>query len=238
MQAISQTRPQMVGGVSLLTALVMAGSLALLGVDLHGRRKTGDTMRLLFDASPVPMCLVDADSLRFLAVNDSAVRDYGYPREWFLTRTAYDLLAPSDHVALRSAAIEGSQGVQGKRPWRHVKADGTELLVQAYVQSVPHQGAAAQFVTLFDVTAREKARAAMVAAKDAAETANQAKNDFLANMSHELRTPLNGILGVLGALKQMDLDARQMEMAGLIESSAATLQRLVSEVLDMSHIGS
>ena len=36
--------------------------------------------RLLFEASPLPMWVYDAETLRFLAVNEAAVRHYGYTR--------------------------------------------------------------------------------------------------------------------------------------------------------------
>jgi PAS domain S-box-containing protein len=87
-----------------------------------------------------------------------------------------------------------------------------------------------------DVTERLAAEDEMVAAKAAAEAANRAKTEFLANMSHEIRTPLNGVVGIAAALGRTELSAEQAEMVELIESSGVTLERLVSDVLDVSKI--
>ncbi|MDP3490555.1 MAG: ATP-binding protein [Phenylobacterium sp.] len=76
----------------------------------------------------------------------------------------------------------------------------------------------------------------LVKAKEAAEAANRAKSEFLANMSHEIRTPLNGVMGVAGALSRTSLAPRQAEMVGLIETSAQTLEALLSDILDLARI--
>src|SRR5216110_3871384 len=47
--------------------------------------------RMLFEASPLPMCVLDDETLRFLAVNDAALRVYGYAREEFLEMCLGDL---------------------------------------------------------------------------------------------------------------------------------------------------
>jgi PAS domain S-box-containing protein len=87
-----------------------------------------------------------------------------------------------------------------------------------------------------DVTERVAAEKALREAKAAAEAANRAKSDFLANMSHEIRTPLNGVIGIVDALSRTQLSPEQQEMVGLIRESGVTLERLVSDILDVSKI--
>ena len=75
-------------------------------------------------------------------------------------------------------------------------------------------------------------------ARKTAEAANRAKSEFLANMSHEIRTPLNGVVAVADLLARANLGAREQEMVEIIRSSGDTLQRLLSDVLDLARIES
>jgi two-component system, sensor histidine kinase len=69
-----------------------------------------------------------------------------------------------------------------------------------------------------------------------AEQANAAKSVFLANMSHEIRTPLNGVIALADALSKTELSANQREMVGLVRASGGTLERLLTDILDLSKI--
>jgi CheY-like chemotaxis protein len=55
-------------------------------------------------------------------------------------------------------------------------------------------------------------------------------------MSHEIRTPLNGVIGVVASLARTELSPEQRRMVELVESAGMTLERLVSDILDVSKI--
>jgi len=73
-------------------------------------------------------------------------------------------------------------------------------------------------------------------ARDAAESANQAKSRFLAHISHELRTPLNAILGYAQILRACELSNRQNVAARTIQQSGEHLLALINDLLDLSRI--
>lgn len=85
--------------------------------------------------------------------------------------------------------------------------------------------------------ARVSARTAELAlAKQAAESANEAKSHFLATMSHEIRTPMNGVVGIVDVLRQSSLTPYQADLADTIRDSAFALLGILDDILDFSKI--
>ncbi|HEX7053581.1 MAG TPA: PAS domain-containing sensor histidine kinase [Burkholderiales bacterium] len=105
--------------------------------------------RMLFETSPLPMWVVDDETLGFLAVNDAAVRLYGYSRDEFLAMRA-DAFLPR----VRPGSV--FRGV-----FRHARRGGEALDVDAVGHLVGWRGRPARLVVINDISERVRAQAAL-----------------------------------------------------------------------------
>ena len=89
---------------------------------------------------------------------------------------------------------------------------------------------------LSDSSEQSRIRRELEDARDAAEQATRAKSEFVATVTHEIRTPINGILGMVGLLRDTELDDAQRGYAETIHESGRALMVIVDDILDFSRI--
>lgn len=121
-------------------------------------RDTGEQYRLLFDANPLPLWVFDRETLAFLAVNESAVRHYGFSRREFLNMTIRDIRPEEEIPALLNAVAHPIEGLTGAEVWRHRKKDGTLIDVEITSHELPFRGRQAELVLVHDITQTKKSQ--------------------------------------------------------------------------------
>jgi diguanylate cyclase (GGDEF)-like protein/PAS domain S-box-containing protein len=147
--------------------------LSLTVSDVTALKRSELSFRLLFDNNPMPMWVFDAETTKFLSVNDAAVQHYGYARETFL-RMQLRQIWPQDEWAIHSQALQQVGDVYNSgRDWRHLKADGSEIHVLTFGRRVAFDGRDGYLVAMVDITERHEAEARI---------AHMAHHDGLTNL--------------------------------------------------------
>jgi PAS domain S-box-containing protein len=105
------------------------------------------------------MWVFDVDSLGFLAVNDAAIRHYGYTREEFLGMTVVDL-RPDDDVALPGPGLERGHREEAAFA-RHQRKDGGVVDMEITSHPLEVDGRRARLVLATDISDRTRVRAVL-----------------------------------------------------------------------------
>src|SRR6266550_1174557 len=142
-------------------------------------QKQSEEYLILFESNPCPMYLCDQHTLQFLAVNDAAVKHYGYSRKEFLSMNARDI-QPGEEVAVLISYVAKNTGSQDDAGvWKHRKKDGTIIDVEVNWHRVDFAGRSAYLVLANDVTEQKRAETAMRESEERYRELFQNANDII-----------------------------------------------------------
>lgn len=204
-------------------------------------RQSEARFRSIFETAPIGIAFTDLDG-GFQEVNAHFCSLVGYPADKLIGRRSIDVTHPDDR---REDIRQARQLMRGEIPFyrrlkRYVRSDGSVSHARVLVSLLRDaDGRPHRLVGVVEDINDQLRIEALDRAREAAEAANQAKNEFLSRMSHELRTPLNAVLGFT-QLMQMDtaepLLPGQRDRTDQISQAGWHLLAMINDILDLSRI--
>ncbi|MCP5169594.1 MAG: PAS domain S-box protein [Hahellaceae bacterium] len=212
-------------------------------IDLSARKRAEDRCKLLVEASPNAIVLVNESGLIEL-VNSQTEQLFGYARSEMLGESIEMLIPESvrhNHRTVRGRfqADPVARRMGGNQAFFARHSSGKEIPVEVGLAPLRSGDSTLIQAVIIDISERRAAERRMQEQADQLILANRFKSEFLANMSHELRTPLNSIMILSELLKHNEgnhLTPAQIKHAELIYSSGNDLLRLINDILDLSKI--
>jgi PAS domain S-box-containing protein len=149
-----------VASALVLVWLVHRSLLRMFGA-IHRATEGALTVQDLFAHHPKPMWVFDQRTLKFLSVNEAAVRHYGYSEAEFLAMSLHGIRADEDVPHMLSLLSEPVQDHRDIGILQHRKRNGELIVVHSTLHPLQFMGKAAVLVVVDDVTAQTRARQAL-----------------------------------------------------------------------------
>lgn len=193
-------------------------------------RRSEEQYRILFESNPLPMWVFDLETLALLALNEAAVRHYGYTREAFLSLKLHDL-----HVSVKEADAIASQlnrieGLSNLGEWRHRTAIGHVINVEITANVTQFSHRRAGLLLAHDITERKRAEEALHSSQLQLQQSQklEAIGQLAGGVAHDFNNLLTAILGYADlSLRRIGEDPvrRNLEEIKKASERAASLTR-------------
>ncbi len=196
--------------------------------------------RILANTATDAIVIIDAHGLvKF--TNPAVERMFGYTADEVVGQPVTLLMPPAARSRHEATFRHYLESGERQLSWSAVRMsgqtkEGSEIPLE--ISFGEGQAGYERFFTgiLRDISDREIAERALIAAREQALASSRLKSEFLANMSHEIRTPMNGIIGMLELLLEDTLSTEHRNRVNVALVSAQALLSLINDILDLSKI--
>ncbi|MEO3406433.1 PAS domain S-box protein [Mucilaginibacter sp. CAU 1740] len=151
------------------------------------------TFGVLFYQNPLPAWIIETGTLKFIAVNNAAVKQYGYSREEFLNSTIALVGLPGEDDSYRALLNRSLDNQSTTTELVHIKKDGALVYVNVSLYSVCFCSNQCRMMIVNDITDK-RFGVEMINAH------NKKLEDLAFINSHLIRKPLANILGIIYTL--------------------------------------
>jgi PAS domain S-box-containing protein len=185
--------------------------------------------RFLFTENPQPMWIFDLQQCRFVTVNKSALRHYGFNAEEFMRLTPHDLLAPDQAEAFTKELSESYVNTESRSCWKHYRRDQSLIDVELCSRDLTYAGVPARLTIVNDLTESRRRES---------ETFQSQKMALIGQISGGVAHRFNDILSVIEShtalLRQTARDAASAEQLQEISVASTRGTNLGYQMLAVS----
>ncbi len=187
-------------------------------------RQSESEFRLLFEHNPLPTWVFDSETLRFLQVNEAAVRQYGYTADEFDTMTMLDIRPAEDRAGFKEQMRTWPDSAQFQTSWKHLRKDGRAVHVEITSHQVEYAGRRVRLMVAQDVSERQSLEEQLRQAQKM-----EAVGRLAGGVAHDFNNLLMVIKGhtelLLNALPASDQISRKIEHIDRAADRATALTR-------------
>ncbi len=195
-------------------------------------RESEERYRALFRDNALPMWLFEPGTLRIVAVNAAAIREFGYDREKLQGMTLPELCTDDERDLFRRQQSTGDTATVGFKEWTLRRKDGTPCPVELLTQAITYEGKNLRQAIAIDVTEKHHWQDQALRAQRL-----EALGTLASGIAHDLN---NMLAPIMFAAPLLRANLRQPELirhVNTIEQSADRGAALVRQILGFSHGG-